>query len=88
MRAGAGSFVALLVGFALASCRPNPDIEWTCDFDAMVARPLAAPDATPDEAGALPPSVCGDTCGSPAQSCTFTLLDGGAPGAVCPLCTF
>jgi hypothetical protein len=85
MRAGAVLFFAFVAG--VTSCKPN-ELQWTCDFDAMVARPLADQDATPNEAGALPANVCGDTCGPPAQFCTFTLLDGGTPGAVCPLCTF
>jgi hypothetical protein len=90
MKAGALLFAALelLVLFAAAGCRQYPDIQWQCDFDVMVARPLAEQDATPEEGGALAASVCGETCGPPAQSCTFTLLDGGTPGAVCPLCTF
>ena len=83
MRAGAALLVA-----TLAACRPNPDIDWTCDFEASVDRPLANPDAEADEGGAFAPSVCGDTCGPPAKTCTFVILDGGIPGAVCPVCTF
>ena len=62
--------------------------DWTCDFDASESRPLSNPDATPGPDGALPAAVCQNTCGSPATSCTLTILDGGEPGAVCPVCTF
>jgi hypothetical protein len=89
MRAGSALFVCVPSLLALSgACKPVPEVDWTCDYDASVARPLADRDATPDEAGELPSTVCGDTCGPPAHSCTFTLLDGGEPGAVCPVCTF
>ncbi len=85
MRAGA----LLVVSVTLCACRPPADdVNWTCDFEASVDRPLSDPGATANEAGELPSSVCGDTCGPPAQSCTFTVLDGGGPGAICPVCTF
>ncbi len=83
------SIAAALLGWAITGCVPSvPPESWTCDFDASESRPLADPDAAPDEAGALPAAECQATCGPPASSCTFTLLDGGAPGAVCPVCTF
>jgi hypothetical protein len=86
MRAGVLLLACLPV--ASAACKPVPEVDWTCDYDVIVARPLAEQDATLEDAGTLPASVCGDTCGSPVQSCTFVRLDGGAPGAVCPFCTF
>jgi hypothetical protein len=64
-----------------------PRILWTCDFDASESRPLADPTSTPDDAGHLPSGECQSTCGPPATSCTYTMLDGG-PGAICPVCTF
>jgi hypothetical protein len=71
-------------------CAPSvPRENWTCDFDASESRPLADVDAmAADESGSLPAAECQATCGPPASSCTFTLLDGGVPGAVCPVCTF
>ena len=86
MRAGAALVASMALALS-AACKPAPEVDWTCDFEASVARPLAEP-ATPDDAGELPSNVCGDTCGSPAHSCTYILLDSGTPGAVCPLCTF
>jgi hypothetical protein len=86
--AGAASVLAAvsLIGLAeLAGCAPR--IQWTCDFDASESRPLADPQSTPDDAGHLPPGECQSTCGPPATSCTYTMLDAG-PGAVCPVCTF
>jgi len=81
--------VALLGLAALCGCAQTlPQENWTCDFDASESRPLSDPDAAPGEAGLLPPSVCQTTCGPPASSCTWTLLDAGQPGAVCPVCTF
>jgi hypothetical protein len=73
---------------AVAACRPLATEDWTCDFDASEARPLADPDAQADDAGRLASSECQNTCGPPATSCTRTLLDGGEPGAICPVCTF
>jgi hypothetical protein len=71
------------------ACAPAiPPEDWTCDFDASESRPLGDPDATPDEAGVLPPAACEVTCGPPATSCTATTLEGGVPGAICPVCTF
>jgi hypothetical protein len=64
-----------------------PQIHWTCDFDASESRPLADPTSSPDDAGHLPSGECQSTCGPPATSCTYTMLDGG-PGAICPVCTF
>lgn len=76
-------------GWAASACVPSvPRENWTCDFDASESRPLADVDASPDESGALPQAECQATCGPPATACTFTLLDGGEPGAVCPVCTF
>ena len=79
---------ALVVGAATSGCSPTYPVEdWTCDFDARVTRPLSEADATAED-GALPASVCQDTCGPPASHCTRTELEGGVPAAVCPLCTF
>jgi hypothetical protein len=80
----------VLVLLALSACAPvAPTENWTCDFDASESRPLSDRDATPDdEAGDLPASVCQTTCGPPASHCTAVELDGGVPGAVCPVCTF
>jgi hypothetical protein len=61
---------------------------WTCDRDADEGRPLVDPSAPVDEAGGLPSSECQATCGPPVTSCTRTVLDGGQPGAICPVCTF
>ncbi|MGH7298714.1 MAG: hypothetical protein ACRELB_27485 [Polyangiaceae bacterium] len=72
-----------------AACAPKvPPESWTCDFDASENRPLADPDASSDDAGVLPAAVCKATCGPPVDSCTATTLDGGVPGAICPVCTF
>jgi hypothetical protein len=74
---------------AVPSCaRDLPTDHWTCDFDASESRPLADPAATADEAGHLASAECQTTCGPPADSCTMTRLDGGEPGAICPVCTF
>jgi hypothetical protein len=74
---------------AVLACAPGvPTPSWTCDFDASELRPLADPDAAAGDGGALPASECQATCGPPASSCTRVLLDGGQPGAVCPVCTF
>jgi hypothetical protein len=73
----------------LLGCAPVlPQENWTCDFDASESRPLSERDAVADEGGSLPSSVCETTCGPPATSCTATTLEGGVPGAVCPVCTF
>jgi hypothetical protein len=75
--------LALLVSLSQMACgRSIPPTTWTCDFDA------SEPDAAADEAGALPASDCQDTCGPPVSNCTRTLLEGGVPAAVCPVCTF
>jgi hypothetical protein len=85
-----GRVLALAVCWAeLVGCAPGiPTEDWTCDFDASESRPLADRDATAGADGALPASECEATCGPPATSCTITVLDGGTPGAVCPVCTF
>jgi hypothetical protein len=82
---------ALLLMAAASSlgCRSSVGAaQWTCDYDASEARPLSNPDAAVDEAGALPATDCQNTCGPPVSTCTWTLLDGGRPGAMCPVCTF
>jgi hypothetical protein len=85
----ASRVVVVAVALTLAACAPGVPVEdWSCDFDASESRPLADPDATAAEGGALPASECQATCGPPANSCTYTVLDGGEPGAVCPVCTF
>jgi hypothetical protein len=61
---------------------------WTCDWDADEARPLFDPGSPADEAGGLPSGECQATCGPPVTSCARTVLDGGQPGAICPVCTF
>lgn len=72
-----------------AGCGPAiAATDWTCDFDASESRPLSQPDATAGPDGTLPAAVCEDTCGPPAKYCTPTVLDGGEPGAICPVCTF
>jgi hypothetical protein len=90
MRAVPAGFVAaVVVAVASSACSPTLSSEdWTCDFDAHESRPLSQPDATTGRDGSLPASVCQDTCGPPASECTLTFLDGGEPGAVCPVCTF
>ena len=83
--------LALVAGACacLLACQPTATaVHWTCDFDASENRPLAEPDAAVGPDGALPESVCEDTCGTPAVACTYVALDGGEPGAVCPVCTF
>ena len=84
--------VALGLGAALftcCGCGPQiPPLQWTCDFDASESRPLSDPDAAQGPDGALGTVVCENTCGTPVHACTFTTLDGGVPGAVCPVCTF
>ncbi len=87
--------VAALVAFAFAfaclaaGCQPSaPSVHWTCDFDASENRPLSDPDAALGPDGSLPESVCQDTCGTPALRCNFVELDGGVPGATCPVCVF
>ena len=78
--------VALATG---PGCTPQiAATDWTCDFDASEVRPLSDPDATIGPDGAVPSAVCQSPCGTPATSCTLTILDGGEPGAVCPVCTF
>jgi len=85
MERGLSALACLASAAAGFGCAPQ--IQWTCDFDASESRPLADPAATPDDAGRLPPTECQSTCGPPATSCTYTMLEGG-PGAVCPVCTF
>jgi hypothetical protein len=82
------ALVATVVAAGTGCARALPTDHWTCDFDASESRPLADRDAEADEAGLLAPSECQDTCGPPASSCTRTVLDGGEPGAICPVCTF
>jgi len=82
------SLLATLLLTCAACVRGLPTDDWTCDFDASESRPLADPEAAADEAGHLASSECRATCGPPAMSCTTTRLDGGEPGAVCPVCTF
>jgi hypothetical protein len=81
-----------LVALSASSCglagTSVPDENWTCDWDAMVDRPLADPDTPASDAGLLPASECMTTCGPPVSSCERTTLDGGEPAAVCPFCTF
>ncbi|HLK37199.1 MAG TPA: hypothetical protein VKU41_10645 [Polyangiaceae bacterium] len=79
--------LALLVAAYAAGCAP-PLEHWSCDWDSSVGRPLSDPNAVADEAGALPSSVCANTCGPPVGSCMLTELDGGRRGAICPRCTF
>lgn len=81
--------LAVVTTLSLAGCAPEAAaMNWACDFDAQESRPLADRDATPDDAGNLPSGACQATCGPPATACTATTLDGGVPGAVCPVCTF
>jgi|HubBroStandDraft_5_1064220.scaffolds.fasta_scaffold2154899_1 hypothetical protein len=77
-----------IVGVAFACSSGIPPTDWTCDFDASENRPLSDADAAVGPDGALPPVVCENTCGTPAKSCTFVVLEGGVPGATCPVCTF
>ena len=79
---------ALLVAIFASACRPDPTADWSCDFDAHESRPLSDADASTGPDGELPATVCQNTCGQPASTCTLTLLDGGLRGAVCPVCTF
>jgi hypothetical protein len=74
---------------SLAGCHVDvPPVNWTCDYDASESRPTSEPDAAIDDAGHLAPSECQNTCGTPVTSCVATTLDGGASGAICPVCTF
>jgi hypothetical protein len=82
-----GSIAASAWGCGLSGTT-IPDETWTCQWDAQEARPLAIPATPSGEAGALPASDCQQTCGPPVSDCTYTVLDGGQPGAVCPVCTF
>jgi hypothetical protein len=88
--AGAGAALLAWAAFTLPAtgCAPLPQTDWTCDFDASENRPLSDPDATAGPDGSLSGVVCQTTCGPPVHSCTFTVLDGGVPGAICPVCTF
>lgn len=93
MRGKVGAGAAILTWAALtlpaAGCAPDlPSTHWTCDFDASENRPLSDPDATAGPDGSLPSAVCQTTCGTPVTACARTVLDGGEPGAVCPVCTF
>jgi hypothetical protein len=89
MPRGPAVVLGLCVAASTAACGPTvPATDWTCQFDASESRPLSEPDAAPGPDGALPSAVCQTTCGPPALFCTFTVLDGGEPGAVCPVCTF
>jgi hypothetical protein len=81
--------VALVVPCVVGACQPTSTVvDWKCDFDASETRPLSDPDAALGPDGALPSLVCQTTCGTPATRCSFAVLDGGVPGAVCPVCTF
>ncbi len=85
------ALVALSLPFAAGAlaCQPTGyDTNWTCDFDASEQRPLSVGDASVGPDGTLPVEVCEGTCGTPAHSCTYVTLDGGIPGAQCPVCTF
>jgi hypothetical protein len=89
MRAGCAVAVGMLGACLAAACQPTGSaVNWSCDFDASETRPLSDPDAAVGPDGSLPATVCESTCGTPAHDCTFALLDGGEPGAVCPVCTF
>jgi hypothetical protein len=86
--AGLVLLLALSVGVE-ESCTPTSLREnWTCDWDSSVERPLSGGDGPTDDAGKLSPSECAATCGPPVGTCTRTTLDGGVPGAICPVCTF
>jgi hypothetical protein len=88
MRSGV-ALAACVVGLTATGCAPDlPSTHWTCDFDASESRPLSDQDASPGPDGSLPSDVCQNTCGTPATSCRFTVLEGGTAGAVCPVCTF
>lgn len=89
-RVGTGAALLAWASFTLPTtgCAPDLTTNWTCDFDASENRPLSDPDATAGPDGSLPGDVCQNTCGTPVTSCVRTVLDGGVPGAVCPVCTF
>ena len=79
----------LAVWVCCSACAPDlPTTHWTCDFDASESRPLSDPDAATGADGSLHGVVCQNTCGTPVTSCARTVLDGGVPGAICPVCTF
>jgi hypothetical protein len=87
------TFAALIVFVGAAGlgqgCTPTDLREnWTCDWDSSVARPLSTGTVPSDDSGKLPAAACKETCGPPVESCTRTTLDGGVPGAICPVCTF
>jgi hypothetical protein len=83
------AMLVMVVASALPACQSGiPPVDWTCEYDASENRPLSDPDAALGPDGALPESVCENTCGTPVHACTFVALDGGVPGAVCPVCTF
>jgi len=91
MRAWTAVLLLLLSLLSLpAACHVDePPTNWTCDYDASESRPTADRDAAPiDDAGHLAPGECQATCGAPVSACTATTLEGGVPGAVCPVCTF
>lgn len=90
MRAWAALSPLALAVLAASACRVDqPPVNWQCDYDASESRPTADIDAAVvDDAGHLAPSECQNTCGTPVISCVATTLDGGAPGAICPVCTF
>ena len=89
MRAAYAVAVVGVAASLAAACQPTGSaVNWTCDFDASETRPLSDPDAAIGPDGSLPVAVCQSTCGTPARSCRFALLDGGEPGASCPVCTF
>ncbi len=83
------ALLVLVLAGALPACQSGiPPLDWTCQYDASENRPLSDPDAAIGLDGALPVTVCENTCGTPVHACTFVALDGGVPGAVCPVCTF
>jgi hypothetical protein len=89
MHARRASVALVALACLAAGCQPSATaVHWTCDFDASENRPLSDPDAALGPDGSLPESVCENTCGTPALRCTFVELDGGVPGATCPVCTF
>jgi len=79
---------ALAASVFCSACAPDLTTHWTCDYDASENRPLSDPDATTGPDGSLSGIVCQTTCGTPVNSCTRTVLDGGVAGAICPVCTF
>ncbi len=79
--------LGLVLTLSAGACAPQLE-NWTCDWDSSVARPLANRAALADDGGFLPSSECASTCGPPVSSCMLTTVDGGRPGAICPVCRF